>query len=310
MSSAALIALDWGTTHARAWRLDGRGRVLGRRDDALGVQRLGGLAFPEALDRLLGDWRDDPVPRIACGMVGSRQGWREAPYIACPASLDRLSRGLVDTDGGRLALVPGLSTRDAAGLPDVMRGEETQILGALAADAPPTLVVLPGSHSKWARVECGVVLDFATFMTGELHAALVGHTILGRLPAGAPAVDPARAFSRGVERGLGPGGLLHDAFGARTLVLAGELAAGDAAEWLSGLLVGREIRDARDWAGRQGVDAVHVTVVGSEALAARYLRALETAGVDADAGPADAAAAGLLRIARAAGRVAAAEAVR
>ncbi len=183
MGTAALIAIDWGTSRARAYRLDAAGRVLGERSEPLGIQQLGGLGYPEALARLLGDWRRDPVPRLACGMVGSRQGWREAPYVECPASLEHLARGLVDTVAGGVSIVPGLSTRDAAGAPDVMRGEETQILGALAADAPRTLAVLPGTHSKWARVERGIVLDFATFMTGELYEALVAHTILGRLAA-------------------------------------------------------------------------------------------------------------------------------
>ena len=187
MRSAALIAVDWGTTHARAYRLDDAGSVLGVRAAPLGIGKLGDLAYPDALARLLGDWIDEPVPRIACGMVGSRQGWHEAPYVDCPASLAALSRGLVETGPGGIAIVPGLATRDAAGVPDVMRGEETQILGAVPADSPRTLVVLPGTHSKWASVERGVVRDFTTCMTGELHEALVRHTILGRLADGAPA---------------------------------------------------------------------------------------------------------------------------
>jgi len=304
MRSAALIAIDWGTTRARAYRLDAAGRVLGSRSEPLGIRQLGGLSYPDALARLLGDWRHDAVPRIACGMVGSRQGWREAPYVECPASLARLSRGLVETVAGGLAIVPGLSTRDAAGMPDVMRGEETQILGAIAADSPRTLVVLPGTHSKWARVERGVVLDFATYMTGELHEALVGHTILGHLAGGAAGEGTVAAFDRGVERGLAAGGFTHDVFGARTLALAGELAAGDVGEWLSGLLVGREIRDARRWVEQGGDVLSRVLVIGSDTLAARYLRAFASAGVEAGMGPADAAATGLFRIACAAGRVA------
>ena len=302
--TAALIALDWGTTSARAYRLGAGGRVLEARNGSLGVQRLDGLTFAAAFDRLVGDWRDEPVPRIACGMVGSRQGWREAPYVPCPASLEALSQGLVETDGGELAIVPGLSTRDAAGTPDVMRGEETQLLGALAADAPRTLVVLPGTHSKWARVDRGIVLDFTTFITGEMYDALLGHTILGRLPAGASAVDPEAAFERAVRRGLGAGGFTHDVFGARTLALMGELAPGDVPEWLSGFVIGREIRNARTWAQHAGDDASRVLVVGSHALAARYLKALAVSDIAATAGPADAAAAGLFRIACAAGKVA------
>lgn len=302
--TATLIALDWGTTSARAYRLGPRGRVLDVRDGTLGIQRLDGLTFAAAFDRLVGDWRHETVPRIACGMIGSRQGWREAPYVACPASLDRLSHGLVETEGGELAIVPGLSTRDASGTPDVMRGEETQLLGAVPPEATRTLVVLPGTHSKWARVDHGVVLDFITYMTGEMYDALLGHTILGRLPAGASPVDPAAAFARGVARGVGAGGFTHDVFGARTLALMGELAAGDVPEWLSGFLIGREIRNARSWAQRAGDDASRVLVVGRHALAERYLTGLALCEVAATPGPADAAATGLFRIACAAGKVA------
>lgn len=302
--TAALIALDWGTTSARAYRLGAGGRVLDVRNGTLGVQRLDGLTFPAAFDQLVGDWRDERVPRIACGMVGSRQGWREAPYVPCPASLDRLSQGLVDTAEGEVWIVPGLSTRDSSGIPDVMRGEETQLVGAVGADAASTLVVLPGTHSKWARVDRGVVLDFVTYMTGELYDALLGHTILGRLAGGEPTADAAAAFERGLARGQGAGGLMHDIFGARTLALMGELAPGDVAEWLSGLLVGREIRNARTWAQRAGDDASSVLVIGSDSLAARYRQALATSGIAAMPGPADAAATGLYRIACAAGKVA------
>lgn len=303
MTSAALIALDWGTTSARAYRIDAQGRVLDSRADALGVQRLDGLSFGDALARLTSGWPDTSAPRIACGMVGSRQGWQEVPYVACPASLEALSEGLVETDGGEIAIVPGLSTRDASGIPDVMRGEETQLLGAVPVDAPRALVVLPGTHSKWARVERGVVLDFATFMTGELFDAMIGHTILGRLATTAPAAPADDAFLRGVERGIGPGPTLHDVFGARSLALLGELEPAGIREWLSGLLIGREIRNARVWAQQSGDDASRAMVVGSDALSERYAKAMSLAGMVAERGPADAAARGLYRIACAAGRV-------
>ena len=301
---ATLIALDWGTTSARAYRLGPRGEVLEARNGTLGIQRLDGQTFADAFAKLVGEWRVESVPRLACGMIGSRQGWREVPYVPCPASLDRLSHGLLETDGGELAIVPGLSTRDAAGTPDVMRGEETQLLGAVPPESTRTLVVLPGTHSKWARVDRGVVLDFTTFMTGEMYDALIGHTILGRLPAGAPPEDPDAAFARGVHRGLGAGGFTHDVFGARTLALMGELPSGDVPEWLSGFVIGREIRNARTWAQHAGDDASRVLVVGSHALATRYLAALRVSDIVATPGPADAAAAGLFRIACAAGKVA------
>ena len=148
-----------------------------------------------------------------------------------------------------------------------------------------------------------MVLDFTTFMTGEMYDALLGHTILGRLPADAPAVNGPAAFERGVLRGLGAGGFTHDVFGARTLMLMGELPAGDVPEWLSGFVIGREIRNARTWAQHAGDDASRVLVVGSDALATRYLKALGVSGIAATPGPVDAAAAGLYRIALAAGKL-------
>jgi 2-dehydro-3-deoxygalactonokinase len=305
MSAPVLIAVDWGTSRARAYRVGADGEPLDERAADLGIQRVGAGSFAEAFRQLIGDWQASGLPRLACGMVGSRQGWVEAPYVRCPASLATLADGIVATPDGALAIVPGLITRDAGGMPDVMRGEETQIVGAVAADAPRTLVVLPGTHAKWALVERGTVLDFATFMTGELHETLLAHTILGRF---ATSAAPARAageaaFARGVERGLGAGGFMHDIFGARTHVLAGELAPDEVGEWLSGLLIGREVRTARSWAHRGGHDASRVLIVGGDTLVERYLRVFRNCGIDAMRGPADAAARGLHAIARAAGRI-------
>src|SRR4029453_12927731 len=166
-----------------AYLMNARGDVDGQRASALGIARVEGGRYEEALASLLGDWIDDGAPRLACGMIGSRQGGIEGPYVACPASLDALATGLAHVRTGALAIVPGLVTRDRHGVPDVMRGEETQLLGAVAADEA-VLAVLPGTHSKWARVERGTVVDFATWMTGELFAALLDHNILGPMGEG------------------------------------------------------------------------------------------------------------------------------
>ena len=151
----ALIAIDWGTTAARAYVLDGAGTVTGTRSAPLGVQHVQDGRFADALSALLGDWRDDPAPRIACGMIGSRQGWLEAPYVACPAQLSDLAAGIVRIPEGRLAVVPGVRTRDSYDVPDVMRGEETQIAGAVGPLEERVLCAMPGTHSKWACVEAG-----------------------------------------------------------------------------------------------------------------------------------------------------------
>lgn len=299
MGGASLIAIDWGTTAARAYRMNAGGSVDGERAAALGIARIEGGRYREALAALLGEWIDDGAPRLACGMIGSRQGWVEAPYVECPASLDSLAAGLARAGSGALAIVPGLVTRDRHGVPDVMRGEETQLLGAVAADES-VLAVLPGTHSKWARVERGTVVDFATWMTGELFGALLDHTILGRM-ADRSVAPLADAFARGVARGLDDGALAHDVFGARTLALAGELAAGDIADWLSGLLIGREVREARAWAGASGVAGSAVRIIGSDSLGERYANALAAAGIAAERAAPDAAARGLWRIAGQAG---------
>jgi len=300
--AAALIGVDWGTTSARAYRLDSSGRVLDRRSAPLGIQHVQDGRFADALDRLIGEWRDDPAPRIAAGMIGSRQGWIEAPYVSCPADLRMLAQRLTHVPDARLSIVPGITTRDDWGIPDVMRGEETQLLGAIPPDAHRALAVLPGTHSKWAQLSEGSVLDFRTYMSGELFAVLLGHSILGRL---ADRVDPpssaiGAAFRRGVSRGLAPGALAHDIFGARTLALHGDLAGAEVAEWLSGLLIGREINQARSWARTCGLDAEPVHIVGSADLCGRYGAALEQCGWTVAETRSDAAAMGLWRIATAA----------
>ncbi len=313
MAGAALIAIDWGTTSARAYRLEADGGVAGQRSAPLGIQQVRDGDFTKALAGLLGDWADDPAPRIACGMIGSRQGWLEAPYCACPAALHTLATALARVPGGALAIVPGVTCVDAAGVPDVMRGEETQILGVIAS-APSgigegQLIVLPGTHSKWAIVADGRIETFATFLTGELFSVLRDHSILGRMmpPGGDAGATLGEAYDRGLKRGLAAGaadaGLLHDLFGTRTLALFGDLAPAAAADYLSGLLIGSELRAGRAWATRQGVEGDRATLVGAPALCARYASAFAQAGATAIAGPDDAAARGLWHIARSAGLV-------
>ncbi len=232
-------------------------------------------------------------------MVGSRHGWREAPYVKCPAGPRDVAAHLiqVEANGRRVVLAPGLSYVDEAGQPDVMRGEETEILGL--ADAGARLIVLPGSHSKWASVEDDRVVKFKTFITGELFAALRDHTVAGAFARATPEKSPGDAFALGVERGAaaaacqGESGLLGLLFGARSLPLMGALAEDDAGEYLSGLIIGAEIGE-----GRRLYPGEAAHVAGAAALVARYLKAFEALGVPARAAPARAAARGLFRIAR------------
>ena len=301
MAATALVAIDWGTSSARAYCLDREGIVGARREVPLGVRHVRDGRFDAALAKLLDDLPIGIAPRIASGMIGSRQGWVEAPYVDCPASLVALADRIVQAPFGVLSIVPGVITRDRAGVPDVMRGEETQLLGAIATDAPPLLAVLPGTHSKWARVEHGRIVDFTTFMTGELFAILMDHSLLGRGSGHEARRFVGGAFSRGGAGGLDDGELAHDLFGARTLSLTGALVGEDVGDWLSGLLIGREIRAARTWATRAGVDVSVVHVIGASALAERYTLALASAAMLAQRADDDAAAHGLWRIAHRAG---------
>ena len=301
---AALIAIDWGTSSARAYWLDARGGILDQRSAPLGVLKVAAGGFPEALRVLLDGIADDGQPLIACGMIGSRQGWVEAPYRPCPAGLDALAAALTSVPGTRLAIVPGLICRDRTEVPDVLRGEETQIVGAL--DAPVRqrerrVLVLPGTHSKWALVGAGGIETFATFMTGEIYAVLREHSILGRL---AVESSDAAALERGVARSLdAKAGLTHDLFSARTLALTGELAPEAVGDYLSGLLLGAEVAAGRRWLEQNAVAGDSVTLVGDAALCERYRRAFALAGVAAAPGAPAAAARGLWRIAQRAGMV-------
>jgi 2-dehydro-3-deoxygalactonokinase len=294
--SIRLIAIDWGTSAARAYALDANGKVVSERNAPLGIQRIADGRFADALATLCGGTIPEGVPLLASGMIGSRQGWVEAPYCACPAGFAAIAAGLVGVSGTDLRIVPGLICRDSDGTPDVMRGEETQIFGALAEeDTVPRVIVLPGTHCKWAIVRDSRVETFATFMTGELYAVLRAHSILGRL-----AMDTAddAALARGVRASLrDDAALSRDLFSARTLALTGALASEGVADYLSGLLLGAEIAAARRWLVRRQLAAAPVTLIGDATLCARYRQALELAGVAALPGPADAAARGLWKIA-------------
>jgi 2-dehydro-3-deoxygalactonokinase len=301
----AVLALDWGTSSARAYRVGRDGAVVERREAPLGVMHVAAGQHAVALRRLLGDWAALEVPRIASGMIGSRQGWLEVPYVECPADAAALVAGIRATPGRELSIVPGLVCRDAGGVPDVLRGEETQILGAVAEDDAAVLAVLPGTHSKWVYVADGRIVAFSTYMTGELFAVLLQHSILGRLasrPSDAAAPD-SEAFADGVGKGLRSDGLTHTIFAARSRCLLGELGPADVGDWLSGVLIGHEIAAARRWAGDFAPRAAPVRIIGSHALVACYRAALRVAGVPSVAAPPEAAARGLYRIAERAGMV-------
>jgi 2-dehydro-3-deoxygalactonokinase len=297
MDKPQLIGLDWGTTSCRAYLIGTDGAVLERLTDGPGILKVENGAFGVALDAMIGRW-DTTLPVILSGMIGSRQGWVEAPYANCPAATGDVVKALakIEHAGRTIALVPGLSCENG-GMPDVMRGEETQILGALEmAREEGGVFLLPGTHSKWAGVTQGWIASFRTFMTGEVFGALKDHTILGRLmKEGAPDPD---GFARGVRAGatLGSAGaLLNRLFATRTYGLMNRLPDTALSDYLSGLLVGAEIAEAT----RQ--IEVPVTVIASPALAQRYTEALRLLGHESSCAADDCVAAGHWRIARAAG---------
>lgn len=297
-----LIALDWGTSSLRAYRLDDAGGIGQTRTRAWGVRQLPEGGFDAALADITAGW--PRLPRLACGMVGSRQGWLEVPYLDLPADTAQLGRAI-----RRVRAADGLDVHIVGGLrnphgPDVMRGEETQLIGALTLQ--PSLAahsswVLPGTHSKWVQVRDGAVVDFCTLMTGELFALLRQHSILA---VGADDAAPdAVAFARGVvaARDSGAAGALSRLFSTRALMLDGALPAVSVPDYLSGLLIGEELRSAQ--ATNRFRSAAPIQLIGDAALCARYRAAASHFDLELAEPLPDAAAHGLWHIARHAGLV-------
>ena len=296
-SAPRLVALDWGTTSLRAYLLGDDGVVLERRAEPLGILRVAERDFGAAFEMVTAEWRarHPDLPAIASGMIGSAQGWVEAPYASLPADVGSVARSLATVPDVGLRIVPGLAQR--GGAPDVMRGEETQLFGAMTGSsnlAQGGVAVLPGTHAKWAQVAGGRVVCFTTYMTGELFEVLARHSILGRLaPPGAGDVEPGAAFARGVRHARdASGGLASVIFSARSSVLAGDLRAEDSLQYLSGILIGDEVR-----AGL-ATDARPSLLIGEPALCARYAAAFAEFGVGEVAVAGDTAPAGLWEIAR------------
>jgi len=289
-----MIAVDWGTSTLRAYRLDEAGRIGARREAPAGIMTVAVQSFAKVLEAQLGDWIDD-TPIVMSGMIGSRQGWLEVPYAECPVGAAEIARGLrpIVWNAGRRRgwIAPGLSYRDANGIPDVMRGEETQIIGALA-DLPEgeATICLPGTHSKWVRWRDGRIVAFATAMTGEVFAVLRRHSILGRLMSETDAGHDGAAFAAGLRRAAEKGGLLHHLFGARTRGLFGEVAEGALPSYLSGILIGHEIAAL---APSEGV----VHLIGAPGLVALYREALAVRGCDSRMLDSDCVARGLFLLA-------------
>lgn len=281
-----LLGIDWGTSNRRAYLIGRSGRLLATHSDDQGALAAQGR-FPEALAQLLAQMGiGADVPVIMSGMVGSASGWREVPYLSTDIPLAELPRHLARLDspanpalaGRYCAIVPGYCQR--SGAIDVMRGEETQLLGAVAQGRSEGWIVLPGTHSKWVLLRGGRIDHFSTFMTGELFAALGASGTLA--PLFRQGVDDAAAFAAGVQEARVRAPLSQALFGVRARVVAGAMPAAQARDFASGLLIGTEFVAAQEHA------AEPLALLGAPALLDRYARAaalshLSTETLDADA---------------------------
>ena len=267
--SGAFVAVDWGTTNRRAYKID-HGACVDEFEDECGVLSIADGGFPAAVAQIRA--RLGEVPLILAGMIGSTRGWVEVPYVACPADLTALAASLHWVEPGRTAIVPGLSV-SGDGRADVMRGEEVQVLGALDAGtiAADSVVCHPGTHNKWVRMSGGRVTDFRTVMTGEMFGLLRERGILAEMLTGE--VLPGEAFAAGVERGLQSPTLTAELFSVRARVLLGDLARGDAAAFVSGLLIGADVAVGLTLAGEAPLN-----IMGEPELTRLYAAAANQAG--------------------------------
>ncbi len=299
-SAAAFIAGDWGTSNSRFMLCDSQGRCLETRTGPGAAAARG--RFAEVFDEATSSWRDrGRLPAVLCGMVGSTMGWLEMPYLPCPADLGELADARGSPRAG-VHLVPGMRCTNPLGAPDVMRGEETQLLGSLqlvpALASGRQLVCLPGTHTKWASLHDGVLQEFLTAPTGELFAVLCEHSVLVREKS-TPLEHHESEFERGLaEATRHPGLLLHQVFQARSLRLDAQLTAAGAASWTSGLLIGADVGGALPLFAAHDASAP-VYVIGAGRLVQAYSQALtrhgrETVGIEGD----QASVAGLARIHR------------
>ncbi|MBS0929581.1 2-dehydro-3-deoxygalactonokinase [Klebsiella michiganensis] len=263
------IAVDWGSTQLRGWLIR-NGQCVGTKQLPLGITRLNGRSPADVFAEHVAPWRGaEMLPVLMAGMIGSDAGWQAVPYLACPAAIDAPGQLRCAVAEG-VWIIPGLKIAQDGEF-NVMRGEETQLLGAMEL-APAECYVLPGTHCKWVQVTDGMVRHFATAMTGELHHLLMTQSLIGK---GLPAQQPDEAaFERGLEKGLAQPSLISELFVARAARVLGGLAATSVSDYLSGLLIGAEVATLGQRYRTSGV-----TLVGDPALNARYSRGMRVRGM-------------------------------
>ncbi|MCK8778536.1 2-dehydro-3-deoxygalactonokinase [Rhizobium sp. NTR19] len=303
------IILDWGTSSLRAMLVSGSGETIDTKETSSGgIQFVKDGAFEAALMEAVGAWftAHGPLPVIASGMITSRNGWLEVPYVDTPGGVEELARGTRTqtlANGAVVTFLPGMRNPAAKPFPDVMRGEETQIVG-FGLETDRTLV-LPGTHSKWARIKNGRIEGFQTYATGEVFALLTKHSFIAKAEEPAPGSEPNwAAFDRGAEfaasNEAAADAFLSAIFSARTGVLDGKLKPQDIMDYVSGLVIGSEFRQAR--AAGCFTDGDAIGIVGNNILNSRYSRIAPLFRLSVDIGPVDAAKRGIMLIAAEAAR--------
>lgn len=281
------VVVDWGTSSFRGWLMSADGKVLAESRGSEGMLHCaGGAGFAPVLRDHLGRLGAHEEPVLICGMAGARQGWVEAPYLKTPTRLDALHEGAVRVDapsdiGGDVRILPGIAQAQAE-RPDVMRGEETQLLGVTEPDFTG-LVCIPGTHSKWIRIEDGQIVAFSTYMTGELFSVIAQHSILAHAIEAAASPADGRPFREGVARALAaPTALTASLFRLRAAQLLGFEQRSDGAARLSGLLIGTEIADARRQHGLRSVRLIAAGALGKLYAAALGAQDIDVTVVDAE----------------------------
>ena len=271
--TARYIAIDWGSTNLRAWLYQGDHCLESRQSEA-GVTRLNEKSPAAVLAEVTTDWREENTPVVMAGMVGSNVGWKVAPYLSVPVRFSSIGEQLTSV-GDNIWIIPGLCVSHDDNH-NVMRGEETQLIGARAL-APSSLYVMPGTHCKWVQADSQQINDFRTVMTGELHHLLLNHSLIGAgLP---PQENSADAFTAGLERGLNTPAILPQLFEVRASHVLGTLPREQVSEFLSGLLIGAEVASMRDYVTHQHA----ITLVAGTSLTARYQQAFQAMGCDVTA---------------------------
>lgn len=274
---SGFVGVDWGTTHRRAYAFNPEGiciRTLADNEGALACKGRFASALNTTLERL----QVQPGRVLMSGMVGSALGWREVPYVDAGVALADLPHHLVRVNetafGAVCRIVPGYCVRTARGQPDVMRGEETQLLGAWAMGYRGGWFVLPGTHSKWVELHAGRIVQLRTYMTGELFALLGQHGTISAAAGTATQVWDEAAFTQGVQS-VADGALSHQLFGCRARVVCGDMLASSVRSYLSGLLIGSELHDVLR-SGGEALRANPIQFIGAPELAAHYLAAADS----------------------------------